>query len=86
MKANEPSDPYLMTGFDQKCIHLHADKAAGFTIEIDYMGHGVFKPYLKLKTGEGHYVQHTFPSGFSAHWVRVVADTDCVATAQLHYT
>jgi hypothetical protein len=86
VKANEPSDPYLMTGFDQKCIHIHADKPAGFTIEVDYMGHGVFKPYLKLKTGEGNYVQHTFPNGFSAHWVRVVADTDCIATAQLHYT
>jgi hypothetical protein len=32
------------------------------------------------------YVQHTFPEGFSAHWVRIVPDTDCTATAQLFYT
>jgi hypothetical protein len=86
VKAGEPSDPYLMTGFDQKCIHLTSDKKTTFTIEVDFMGHGVFKIYAKAATGEGNYVQHTFPSGFSAHWVRVTADVDCVATAQLHYT
>jgi hypothetical protein len=84
--AGQPSDPYLMTGFDQKCIHLTSDKKTTFTIEVDFMGHGVFKTYAKAVTGEGNYVQHTFPSGFSAHWVRVIADVDCVATAQLHYT
>lgn len=86
--AGEPSDPYLMTGFDQKCIHLshNSAKPVKFTIEVDFMGHGVFKPYLTLTSGEANYVQHTFPLGFSAHWVRVIADTNCTATAQLHYT
>ena len=29
---------------------------------------------------------HVFPPGFSAHWVRVVSDTDGVASAQFVYT
>jgi hypothetical protein len=29
---------------------------------------------------------HVFPPGFSAHWVRLVSDTDGVASAQFVYT
>jgi hypothetical protein len=32
------------------------------------------------------YAYHVFPPGFSAHWVRVTAESDCIATAYLHYT
>lgn len=86
--ANEPSDPYLMTGFDQKCIHINHDagKDVNITIEVDFMGHGVFKPYGVIKIGPAGYAHHSFPPGFSAHWVRVISDTACTATAQLHYT
>lgn len=87
VKAGEASDPYLMTGFEGKCLHLSADKeAAGFLVEVDFMGTGDFRPYVRLKLGQGRYAQHVFPPGFSAHWVRVVSEAGCVATAQLHYT
>lgn len=84
VKAGEPSDPYLMTGFEHKCIHLSTDKPANIRIEVDFRGDGMFVPYATLKVDT--YAQHVFPTGFSAHWVRVVADTDCVATAHLFYT
>jgi hypothetical protein len=86
--AGEPSDPYLMTGFDQKCIHINHDagKEVNFTIEVDFMGHGEFKPYGRLTLAANGYAHHTFSPGFSAHWVRLVSDTSCTATAQLHYT
>jgi len=86
--AGEPSDPYLMTGFDQKCIHINHDapKEVNVTIEVDYMGHGEFNSFGVIKIGPNGYASYTFPSGFSAHWVRVVSDTTCTATAQLHYT
>ena len=29
MKAGEPSDPYLMTGFDKKVLHLTHDSDDG---------------------------------------------------------
>ncbi|MEX2388872.1 MAG: hypothetical protein WD534_13420, partial [Phycisphaeraceae bacterium] len=80
-----------MTGFDHKCIHLTHDQPGDvrFTIEVDFMGAGQWAPYTELLApgkSQGGYVHHTFPSGFSAHWVRVRADTACQATAQLHYT
>jgi hypothetical protein len=86
VKANDPSDPYLMTGFEHKCLHVTHDagKKVSFHIELDFMGHGQFERYETLSTTR--YAQHTFPTGLSAHWVRIVADADCVATAQFHYT
>ncbi len=86
VQSGVASDPYLMTNFDQKCLHLSADQPLSATIEVDFMGHGQFKPYAIVKTGDGHYVQHTFPSGFSAHWVRLVPHNNAIATAQFHYT
>jgi len=77
-----------MTGFEHKCIHLKHDAAGDvtFTIELDFMGHGQFSPYTTVQTGPHGYACHVFPDGLSAHWVRVVADRDCTATVQLHYT
>jgi hypothetical protein len=88
VKANEPSDPYLMTGFEHKCIHLthHAGSAVKMTIEVDFRGCGDFRKYATIDVPAEGYAQHVFPTGFSAHWVRVVSDADCIASAQLHYT
>ena len=86
--AGEPSDPFLMTGFEHKVLHLsHAHSGSVvFQIEVDFMGHGAWKNYASIEVPTNGYVPHVFPSGFSAHWVRVVSNTDCIATAQLHYT
>lgn len=88
VRAGEPSDPYLMTGFDKKVIHLSHDAPAPVSvlIEVDFLGCGEWKPYLSVSVPAQGYVPHVFPEGFSAHWVRVTADTDCTATAHLHYT
>jgi hypothetical protein len=50
------------------------------------MGCGEFVSYAKMVAPPKGYVQHTFPEGFSAHWVRVTSDSDCKVTAQLFYT
>lgn len=88
VNANEPSDPYLMTGFDKKCIHLthKSDKSVSFEIQVDFLGNGKWASYMNVDVAANGYVHHEFPSGFSAHWVRVVPKASCVATAQLHYT
>ncbi|MGP5198635.1 hypothetical protein ACTXKN_05700 [Brachybacterium alimentarium] len=88
VRAGVPSDPYLMTGFDQKCLHLenHGERAAGFDLEVDIHGDGRFRRSAHLTVGPGELVTHVFPSGFSAHWVRVVSDADTTASAQLFYT
>jgi hypothetical protein len=88
VKAHEPSDPYLMTGFEHKCLHVAQEgkTRVNFTIEVDFQGHGAWHRYATIAVPAGGYVHHEFPSGFSAHWVRLVPGAACVATAQFHYT
>ena len=86
--ANEPSDPFLMTGFDGKVLHLRhdADEAVQFTIDVDFLGDQSWSTYQTICVPAKGYAYHAFPNGFSAHWVRVTADADCTATAWFHYT
>ncbi len=84
VKAGEASDPFLMTGFDKKVLHLKASPAATVQVEIDFLGTGDWQTYEKLRVGGYRY--HVFPEGFSAHWVRLTSDTACIATAEFIYT
>ncbi len=86
--AGAPSDPYLMTGFDQKCLHLthRAKQPVKFAVEVDFLGDGSWRTYATVKVLARGYVHHEFPAGFSAHWVRVTASVTCTATAYLTYT
>jgi len=82
-----PSDPFLMTGFDQKVLHLINEGAAPvtFTVEVDVLGNGAWQSYQRLHVGSRQYAFHTFPPGYSAHWVRITADRPTTATAQFFY-
>ncbi len=86
--AETPSDPYLMTGFEHKVLHLSHDapEPVSFLVEVDFLGNGIWKPYLTLELPAGGYAPHVFPTGFSAHWVRVTASRACRVSAQFHYT
>ncbi|MEZ4561004.1 MAG: hypothetical protein R2854_31975, partial [Caldilineaceae bacterium] len=86
--GGDPSDPYLMTGFDAKVLHLThgADSAVTVAVDVDFLGNGTWHQYDAFTVAPRGYVHHEFPAGFSAHWVRVTADTDCVATAYFTYT
>ena len=88
VEAGAPSDPYLMTGFDKKVLHLQhrSDDKVRFTVEVDFLGDGDWAVYDRIKVPPGRYVHHEFPDGYSAHWVRVTADTSCTATAYFTYT
>jgi len=86
VEAGAASDPFLMTGFEHKCLHVsHDARDAAFAIEVDFMGTGQWVPYMDLEAPGGS-AHHVFPTGFSAHWVRLTCDTTCTATAQLMYT
>lgn len=84
VKAGEASEPFLMTGFEHKMVHLKTSKAANILIEIDFLGNGSWERYERLAVNG--YARHVFPTGFSAHWVRVTADTACNASAEFMYT
>jgi len=87
VKANQPSDPFLMTGFDKKVLHISndSDDKVKFTVEIDFLGNGYWKRYRVFKLPANGYEHYEFPDGFSAHWVRVTVNKDCTATAYFIY-
>ena len=84
VKAGVPSEPFLMTGFDHKMVHLKTDRAATIQIEIDFLGNGSWEPYEKLAVNG--YAKHIFPVGFTAHWVRLTAGASCQASAEFMYS
>jgi hypothetical protein len=85
--AGEPSDPYLMTGYDRKAVQFSHNRPgdAKFTIEVDFLADGTWHTYDTIAVPAGKTITHTFPAGFAAHWVRVKADADCKATAWFVY-
>lgn len=84
VKAGVPSDPFLMTGFDKKMVHLRADKSVSFDIEIDFLGDGSWEKYERVAVSG--YARHIFPSGFAAHWVRLTPSADCTASVEFFYS
>jgi len=88
VEAGKPSDPYLMTGFDKKCLHLSVEGGGRkkFRLEVDFCGDGQYHACAVLETNEEGYAFHAFPEGFSAHWTRLVPENACTATAQFHYS
>jgi len=80
----QPSDPYLMTGFDKKALHFRVEGCSSqvsLQIEVDFtgsanhVGKGLFTmPWSLYNTisveSPSCYTYHVFPEGFSAHWVR----------------
>jgi hypothetical protein len=86
VKAGRPSDPYLMTGYDEKRVELSHDCDTGVTFEIQIdFDHQGFRTYKTLKVPAGKRLVHRFDKGFHAHWVRVSSDRDCTATAWFVY-
>ncbi|HEX73283.1 MAG TPA: hypothetical protein ENN65_08215 [Candidatus Hydrogenedentes bacterium] len=86
--AGEISDPFLMTGYDNKVLHLtcKTKKPVRFEVEVDILGDGHWMPYESFVLGSGKpYVHHEFPQGFSAHWVRIKVNRECIATACFIY-
>ena len=87
VEAGRLSDPYLMVGYDQKTVALShdADGEVNFSILVDVAANDRWLPYSTIRVPAGQTVTHTFPAGYSAHWVRVSVDKKCKATAMFTY-
>lgn len=87
VNAGEWSDPYLMTGFDKKSVHLCHDsnETVDFTIQADFMGNGDFYDFKTISVKPGEYVHYEFPDAYSANWMRFKTGKNCKATAIVHY-
>jgi len=87
VQAGQPSDPYLMTGYDRKQLTLTHDDPQAVTVrvEVDVAGTGRWQLYRALEVPAGQGATHTFPEAFAAYWVRLLADRDVTATATFTY-
>lgn len=88
VSADTPSDPFLMTGFEHKCLHLshNCERPVIFAVEIDFAGDGDWHRFTEISVGSNGYAAYCFPQGFSAHWIRFRVSQSCRASAQLFYT
>jgi hypothetical protein len=85
VRAGEPSDPYLMTAYDRKRARIGSDKTARIALEVDVDGTGLWIPYRDFSLKPGETMDHEFPEGFSAYWIRATSDADAVVTLEFNY-
>ena len=85
--AGAPSDPYLMTGYEDKRIALShdGDEPVDIAVEVDITGDGTWVTYDTFHVRPGSVARHRFMPEFAAYWMRCVAAADCTATVQLTY-
>jgi len=85
--SGQPSDPFLINGFDTKILHLAHDNFApvSFSIEIDKDGKGHWTKYTNIIVSSKGYDYYFFPEDMDAEWVRIVPDTECRVTAMFHF-
>ncbi len=83
--AGTPSDAYLMTGYDRKSVSLSSTDAATISLQVDVDGTGLWIPYRDFKLAADTPVEHEFPEGFSAYWIRASSDVATTATVTFRY-
>lgn len=86
--ANEPSDPFLLSGYAQRMAHLtHSGSGpVKFAFEVDTDGKGNWQPAGETVVGETGYGYHIFPDSLAGEWIRVKTDKDCdAASCYFHY-
>ena len=69
VEAHQPSDPFLISGFQKRAVHLVADQKTTFTIEVDVEGNGEWKKWKDLDVDGYHW--HEFDPSLTATWVRL---------------
>jgi hypothetical protein len=86
-KAGEPSDAYLLAGYDKRTITLSHDakESVKMEVQVDPTGEGLWFPIHTAEVSVGKTIDYTFDSDLSARWLRVTVSKDCNATAQCKY-
>lgn len=87
VKADQPSDPYLIGFYDQRSLKLshQSDQPVRFSIEVEPVGHGPWMRYQEVTVAPGETYEHTFSDSFQSRWIRFRTDVACQATAWLVY-
>jgi hypothetical protein len=85
VKANEPSDPYLMTGYDKKSLELQSSSSTTISAEIDMTGMGDWIVFKTFHLSANEPITYEFPTNFQAYWIRLTSNKKTTATAQLTF-
>ena len=83
--ANTASDPFLMYGYDRKQLTLTANDPTTITVEVDFLADNSWSVYQTFQLTAGQTLNHLFPEGFHAHWVRLKSSAATTASAQFTY-
>jgi hypothetical protein len=86
VKAGQPSDPFLIAGYMQHCLHLAHDLTSDltFSLEIDARGDGTWEEWKAVRVPSTGYLPMILPSEVTGEWLRVKIDQNATATAFLH--
>ncbi|HQK94773.1 MAG TPA: hypothetical protein PLD23_14785 [Armatimonadota bacterium] len=86
VEAGQPSDPFLIAGYDQRVLHLANDgsEPVRFNAEVDLDGRGQWVPLASYQVPVAGYRSAVLPEDLKAEWIRVTPSIDCRATAYLH--
>lgn len=87
VKADVPSDPYLIAFYDKRSLELshQANEPVTFRIEVEPAGHGPWMLYKKITVKPGEKFRYEFPPDVQARWIRFSTNRNCLATAWLDY-
>ena len=89
VKANQPSEPFLIAGFERRVVHLAhgAGQPVTFTLETDAAGSGNWTTLASITVPARGYAYHVIPPGTPGEWIRVKTDRDVEsATAYFHFS
>ncbi len=73
VKANEPSDPFMFTGYEQRMLHLAHDAGVPvtFTIEVDRAGNGQWTTLRTFDVPASGYAWTMFAEQEKGTWARI---------------
>ena len=79
VRKDQPSEPYLFSGFDQRMLHLTHDAGAAvtFTLEVDRLGNNQWTALRTVEVSADGYGSATFTAEETGAWIRVRASRDC---------
>jgi hypothetical protein len=86
VKAGQPSEPILVTGYEERWLHLAHDARTPvtFSLELDARGDEAWREVKSVLVPETGYASLALPSDAREGWLRVKVDRDVVASAFLH--